>query len=1541
MANTSHPLYHLTLLRRTARDVQALFSSRWPLPVIAAQDLQRTLRATFPTAVITDKAPVLLTPRYRYTGTAINAEQPERCTLVEALINRFVDGIWVDYTQGQQLTEQPDSTPLIVSPLKNLDAQDAVNQRAPLLLERCQQALIDDWTELSVEARSRFEMLSLLLKGTLKQLSAPTLIADATHRQMIQDVLQAPDNNLRGGTTRAYLVDQWGEVGSEQLGLLRGMLIARQAGTDETLLLFTLSAGIEAFASRDALGKALRTRLSGLAPGRAMQWRLYEPRGNIFDGFALSFLVKQLSDLQWGVALARRSSYWDGALLDRVHWVATGDFDSLRLAGNPTLSQLYGALPRWMKKVRREVRGVFSQKMHNLGRLFKQPNWRFFDDGVPSLLDFTRQKLMAAYPEASRIEPGDVIITIHTVRGVSAAGGFPVKIITTLLKVALENLAGLPGDAIQVALRNGSTPPDWLTPSAIKRMVSQVDIGENYPKQVSLSLKDSPAEVLWRSRSFIAQLRLELPMLALEFYSRGQAGFSRKGYETVAAVMQEQAVDRYLSDQVIVLRPLAFKASASAEADVVMNMFVMGPRSLEVGPVVLFCPMGQPKLVEFASREDLLSAIEQPGALQQQVLGWMSADARATYQADGFVAPHFNTLDGLALLIDALTSKPAMLATDEVLGDYGRHLYDSQVQAILEQADKQSVSNRENQWARRMEGLSLGLNSVMPLVAGPFAVIGWLQVAWAVHEQIAQVRQSDTDDQGSALVGFFLSMALVLMHYSSDVSAIVRGEDDAAQDERTSDNLAQRVGETETHAPVAETPPVQLPDMDAGQDVSAARAPIDYGWLPSSARLTPSQVMDLQTFSLTKPVGATQAGNGATSGLWLSDGHWYADVDAYCFKVSVERDGVRVVAANGRRGPWLKSPGNGRWVLDLRLRLQGGAGGQEVGAAPSTTELTAQFNTLHGEFAGARIPADAVMAGLRSEGNLNKRLLAIERRNDSVALMQQRAKLLEELLQQRRLAGVVQDYSQLLHRFLESQVRCLRFQIGLMELRRLTLYEQLTNDTGYKPLTLREVAKRTPPAAMRAGLDLLVKTHEQAVALCREQRMAYERILDTVRPADVQVSALDIPEWNDKAPILAWWEAGLRPLVLRCLKAKVEAPGMEAFSLLEEVNLRCRLKLSSYRQLCVEPGYSLAQRRQLVNDSVDELAWLDDRLAWVGDINNGFIEPGALADYRNYIRAIREEMVQDLLGIYEEYYDNQAVLPPFEGALSERIIQSRHYGRLIAAPQPPSGIGDSMDFIDPYTHIVYARFAKKIGTNGDTDWVLHPVSDVQAFKDKPQGYFSSLLLTRRGTNAIEALPSQEQNLLIAPRAVRANLELLAEEILLEVQRSSERRTQAKQTDPAQALLEKTLTNKANELIRAGRESYQRMVLSREPTTTGIADLLAEGVVEIKAVSDTKPQQGTGMSPVFRSFYVQKVTSSKVPPEILWFAHFHYPPGHTGGAMGFYFAHLKAVSAPAANFAQQLRAAQGNNERLLNTYRTIIERNAALTLFFNNETPPAQ
>ena len=1547
MTPTRLTRYHLTHLRRAARDIQALFAGRSTLQEIVARDLQRTLRVSFPTAVINDTAPVLLTPRYRYANKTIAPDGHDRSTLVDALIERFTDGVWVDYTQGQRLTDQPQINPAPVSGLKNLNVQDAINQRGPHLLEQCQQALIDDWMDFSIEARTRFESLSILLKQTLKRLSSPTLVPDAAQRQIINDVLRVPDNNLRTGTTRVYLVDQWGESGSQHLELLRGLVLVGSGSTGQTVILFTLSAGIEVFQSVTELGSALLKLLTGLPPSRSMQWRLYEPRSNVFDSLALTFLAKQLSDLELGVALGRQSAYWGPGLMDYAQWLATGDFDSLRLNDNHELTELYAALPEWVKGAQRDVRLLFSQSLQNFGELFKQANWKFFDDGVPSLLDFTRQRLIAAYPSPSTIEPVDVIITVHTVRGVSAAGGFPVKIITTLLQAALDNLASLPGDAITITLRDGASMPSWLTRDAVKELVSKVDIGENYPKAVAAKLKDLPDEVAWRSRNFIQQLRLELPMLALEFYARRSSGFTRQGYETVAAVMKAQAAERMLGSQVIVLRPLAFKTSANAGADVVMNMFVIGPRDVSRGPVVLYRPMASPKLMEFAGHDALLGAIRQAGALQQQVLAWMSADARVIYQNNGFSAPHFNTLDGLALLIDAFSSRPALLASEEVQGDYGQHLYHSQVQALLEQADRQSVSNRENLWARRMEGLSLGLNSVMPFVTGPLAVVGWLLMAWSVHEQITAAGQGTEDDKDSVLVGFFLNMALVLMHDSTGPAASerfnARRRAETAEDEPAQGRMPE-LEVTPARVPTVPadsvTPVVQLPVMDAGRDVSPPTARIAYGWSAVS-RLTPSQVADLKTFTVTKPATATVSTREATLGLFQSEGLWYAEVADDCFNVTVAEGQVRVVSASGRAGPWLKSDGKGRWSLDLKVRLLGGAPTRPPISDAGVQALKARFTELFNEYTGAEEPDFLALETLRKEGNLETRRASLDREADSVGLMLQRARLLVDLLEQRRRVEIVQGYSALRRRFLATQVRCLRFQVRLMELRRTALYERLSDPADIYLLTLHEVSKRHPSEAMRQGLSGIASLHAQAVEVCREQRRVFEEMLKTVVPGEQVVSALDTPEWSDKAAILAWQEAALRPRILRCLKERAVAPGMEALSLLQEVNLRCRLKLSSYRHLCEDPAYSAAERNRIMNETVDELAWLDTQLERVALIDNSFIDPAALSDYRTYLRGLREEIVQDLL----KNYSNQDFVTPDGAGASGRIIHSRHYGALIASLREgegssPQSQSEMVEFVDPYTRATFARFAKS-EVNGQIDWVYRPVESAQVISWKPQAYLYRLQLAQQGAAVLARLPGLEQNLLITPRAVRAEMELLAEELFDEVQRATAEHNSAEQEDPLAKTLIDKLTQTANALIRAAREAQHRMVLAREPNVEGVEDLLAEGVVEIKEVLDTKRAPGAGKPPLFRSFYIQKVKAASDAPEIVWFAHFHYAAEHTGNALGFSSAHFKANTNHVVGFDQLLRAAQGDAEKLLRVYRMTIKREAAQQLFFSDEMPSTQ
>ncbi|PMY59863.1 dermonecrotic toxin domain-containing protein, partial [Pseudomonas sp. MPR-R3A] len=88
--------------------------------------------------------------------------------------------------------------------------------------------------------------------------------------------------------------------------------------------------------------------------------------------------------------------------------------------------------------------------------------------------------------------------------------------------------------------------------------VTQVNIGEVYPALIKRKLLDDPAETLRRQTLYTRHLRIQLPLQALQQKMRGEAGIDERGYQYVNAVMLENAADRRVNGQEIVIRPLAF-----------------------------------------------------------------------------------------------------------------------------------------------------------------------------------------------------------------------------------------------------------------------------------------------------------------------------------------------------------------------------------------------------------------------------------------------------------------------------------------------------------------------------------------------------------------------------------------------------------------------------------------------------------------------------------------------------------------------------------------------------------------------------------------------------------------------------------------------------------------------------------------------------------------------------------------------------------------------------------------------------------------------
>ncbi|OTH85549.1 hypothetical protein CAZ07_37570, partial [Pseudomonas aeruginosa] len=132
------------------------------------------------------------------------------------------------------------------------------------------------------------------------------------------------------------------------------------------------------------------------------------------------------------------------------------------------------------------------------------------------------------------------------------------------------------------------------------------------------------------------------------------------------------------------------------EQDVVANMFVIGPRRSEAGPCILYRPLMEPALMQFASRQNLLYAIKHEHALRESVLAWLPEAQRFNYAQYVFPDTLPSPWTVVRALVEPLTvlymSGPITLSDEEVGNDTLTTLFKTNANAMVELATRQSVS---------------------------------------------------------------------------------------------------------------------------------------------------------------------------------------------------------------------------------------------------------------------------------------------------------------------------------------------------------------------------------------------------------------------------------------------------------------------------------------------------------------------------------------------------------------------------------------------------------------------------------------------------------------------------------------------------------------------------------------------------------------------------------------------------------------------------------------------------------------------------------
>lgn len=935
--------------------------------------------------------PIVITAALKQFGAALNNKYPElQVDVLTATINspNWVSGkrtVLEGVGENSRSVERQDTwidsytrTPLLEVMIHSITAKaqlyftsehflsDAQNKRIEVemrevedLLRRLpkvmnaalQQALTGYWNEPAVDGTSRWQWLSDVLRTALLVSIGQSGNGSSLVQEQLDTLLQVihyPTKAERSShygerCAQAFLIDYQARTGStDRAHLSYDVLVTRKVNDREVVLRCEPCGAIETHASLQAFAHAEGIKWGRRLELTAFELQPYESIGDVFVTQAQALLNNQLESLNYFGPFEGQDLK---ALEDR--YARLTDLAPHLLKQNPGLyeqtlySEVSSQLPDWIALATPAETQEYSRYLFRLGALQQVTKGQAYDHGIRKIEQFAREALengMSAYGEA--VDPDQIDVTQYRNEdGVLAILGPGTGRLTneteSLTHRALNNLAGLPFLASEFKRKDGSPAPAWMTLDTLRDLIKDADIGKNYPAEIKSLLLDDLVQRAEREKLFAGQLRIQLPMLALENTIRKRSGFTDAGYRCVAAIMEPEPEARRVTGQEMVIRPLAFKTDVSNQAHGVPDMFVFGPTDVTAGPHILYRPLYPEQLIEFASLDALMDEIVSnnprptlelpPGnrpnpSLQKSILDWLEPDVRRIYDNGGFREPH---PVGVIFDVDLLRPAPAELDKLALSGDVLAHLYEANANVLAHLADEQTLSNAEYRWNTLKEmGLSIFngvLNAVLPFVSGPAALVGWMFV---VETAVLQALQSFAKDDSEPLkdltfnVLINLALALLIHRLAPDFSAPVKPFEPHP--------ILPQPGAAEVEALIK-------PAIGPGAASAITDSVLDFS--------TPVSANSRQLLERFISINQEGVGPVITSlvpkGIEVVEGRWYAKVPGriggYGWLRVAPAEGENVVVLDNHGVPikWLELKNNGQdlWDIAPEFRVRGGGPG--------------------------------------------------------------------------------------------------------------------------------------------------------------------------------------------------------------------------------------------------------------------------------------------------------------------------------------------------------------------------------------------------------------------------------------------------------------------------------------------------------------------------------------------------------------------------------------------------------------------------------------
>ncbi|MGL5997048.1 MAG: dermonecrotic toxin domain-containing protein [Pseudomonas proteolytica] len=1503
---------------------------------VASATLRSALKEQYPLLDIDPDLAVVATPRWHITAADMQPIEPLFESLTSILARQALSPEPVEYIDGEHfLTLNPSAQPPIHLPVKIDAIARLINELSSLLFSAFQEQQLEYWNTSNTGTGPRWKAFSNMLRKVWNVTECESWSEQEC--AMARTFFHYPDHATRAAQdpykSRAYLIDidTLSNNQTQHLGLSGTAVLIGEHEQRPLILMHSLADGYQRFDSLKQLEQILPAKLARPHPDLSLHWRLYEPPGNYFDSQASALIAMQIGVIGSLVESASPSSEDDvepapifARILPGIEELSDHTLSSIR--------QIHERIPAWLADASDLDVSLYSRLLVDLAELHTHNHGRLFNDDIPPIRTYARQQLQSriqAHREGASlvVEEIEVVIESPQVWGTFVVPGPNTITRRALIELALENLTGLPtGDAR--VLYKGRPAPEWLSYRYLKQVIEDLDIGMHYPALIKQKLLDDPQQSKSRQTLYAMHLRVQLPLLALQWKIQHKHGIDGQGARYVAAAMQVEPHERKVDGQEIVIRALGFIPTLRPGngQDIVANMFVIGPQDHTRGPCLLYRPLLTPSLIQFPSRQNLLYAIKHDHDLRESVLAWLPEGARFNYAQ--YVFPYklpspWTVVRGLIESQTLLYMSGPIALSDEVLGNDTLHtLFTANANALVELATRQSVSNVQKRWASYRQAAWQIFSAVLPFFGRTLGIAAWI---WQIMDDLQAIEQAQELDDPQASwaaeadlllnLGMALVLHVALRHPPKQVEPLKRLP------------ATPSMPVEEPVAPVREVVVAQQPNLSE-PELQARH----QGTLYTSGALNslPTRLAaTLDSFNVSRPagLGAQNKTPGLHLHLYPLGEKWYAPVAERWFEVNVDsNDNVVIVDPNtpSRTGPLLQSNLAGQWFVDIRLRLRGGGFRNRRRAAQA--EKPSRINDLKeklNRFDSTENLRQSQISAAYAEIGTGAGPSTGERRESFIEKADERRAEYEVPIRQLRSLNIIDtvpNYQGYMIDYLNKQLLLTRSVIA----ERLEPFRALLSST----LAVIETEGAPDPreqASQAQTMSTLTVDMIQRLEYINTRFRQLENLgIEGAKVIQATMQALP----NLALPDLKAYNITLQRYL--CIKEGSGEAFVDARARLHEISEAADVHIQSLLEMASTISESsLDERIEALNSLLDQFAINDQRLLDLHAEHPEQVLREPLESLRQQIDEFARRAEQNLA----QYLRERKALEPKPGTSKvaqtpkKKIIKTRFDGVVVGEPRETQS--DLVDVKEPLTGKVLATFHEK----NPGVWVER---EQQASTSRPQPAVDLGISINAGKSVLEGEPGATQRILShSKKAGRIPVEIeemfhqYAARLEQAVGTIEQALTQLNLTEsdrPSAATLNKQLNDAAERLYEQGTQTRISMTKHQPPTAARVEWLHDKGLVEIARVVNRRRLKGPG-----KNYLDEYEVRDHQTHEVLWYAHFHY--GSPQAALADYTAgHLKTREQQKLGGAFQ---ATGTNDRdQIAIYRSEIRLPLASKLFFS-------